>query len=329
MKRKGTQSFVRKLVSLSMLTASPAALAVVKVSIPPGNVVPAGSTVTIDFPDGSTQTGVLQEDEDDDDGLILWINGKKVGSISKNAIISYNGTPLSFTNAGWTPARIGTAVGLGVATGLALSNDNDSGTPAPEPTPEPEPEPEPTPEPEPEPEPTPEPEPEPTPEPEPEPTPEPEPEPEPTPEPEPEPEPTPEPEPEPEPEPTPEPDFSGSYLLSTSVLSNPDSHPNYFEGATMTVEYDPQTRDVVIRITGPGVDVTFTGTLPMGEDKFSGTALGTYAGFNDVEFEVEATFGGSSSDGEVAAGVNGVLPDSDSSGTGDPIRVLFFGSLQG
>ncbi|MGI9330791.1 MAG: hypothetical protein ACR2QB_08715 [Gammaproteobacteria bacterium] len=119
--------------------------------------------------------------------------------------------------------------------------------------------------------------------------------------------------------------ISGSYSMSTSLISNPDSHPDNFPNCSYDV--NESSGSLTIACSGTGIDVTLNGSLTMGE-MFTATGIGTYQGFAGTEFQQSGTFDSMAGtwSGNIAAGTNGSLPDTDMSGTSEPIEVAFTGS---
>jgi len=121
--------------------------------------------------------------------------------------------------------------------------------------------------------------------------------------------------------------ISGDYFMSTSLVSNPDGHPNNFENCDYSVTESGGS--LTIACSGGGIDVTMSGSLS--GNNFTATGTGTYQGFSGTEFQMSGSFDPMAGtwNGNIAAGTNGSLPDTDMSGTSEPIEVAFTGSQGG
>ncbi|UCG74208.1 MAG: hypothetical protein JSV45_07520 [Chromatiales bacterium] len=116
--------------------------------------------------------------------------------------------------------------------------------------------------------------------------------------------------------------LDGTYTMdATQVVSNPDNHPNGFQGASCAVTVAGS--GVTLDCDGDGISVTATGSAS-GSD-FNAAGVGSFAGNGGVEIQISGTLG-SSWNGNASAGANGALPDNNNDGRNDPIEVTFSGS---
>lgn len=114
-------------------------------------------------------------------------------------------------------------------------------------------------------------------------------------------------------------DCVGTWNIATaSVTFNPDSHPNLFPGSSCAVTLNGSNLNLAC--SGAGYSVAFTSRPLQSGCRVTGTATGTYSGFNTA-FEIDVTFDpvANTWSGTFSAGTNGTLPG------GDPIRVNISG----
>ncbi len=118
--------------------------------------------------------------------------------------------------------------------------------------------------------------------------------------------------------------IDGNYTASTSVLSNPDTHPDDFNGQEYIVMTSSGT-SVTVGVSGTGIAFSATGSLS-GNDFNATTSSAFYEGFT-TQVDVTGTFDPSAGtwSGEMTAGADGTLPDTNMNGTSEPIVVSFTG----
>lgn len=121
--------------------------------------------------------------------------------------------------------------------------------------------------------------------------------------------------------------IAGSYPINASVNSNPDNHPNLFNGANCNVTLSGST--LTFSCSGAGLSFTASGTLES-NNSFSLLGTGTYAGFS-TNFAVGGMWNPATNSfaGTMIAGEDGALPDSNMNMVHEPISVAFSATKSG
>lgn len=117
---------------------------------------------------------------------------------------------------------------------------------------------------------------------------------------------------------------AGMYSVSTSVISNPDDHPDVFS-STWDVGCSPGGIFIdKISSSGNAISFSCSDANSCNESGASCTFLGSF----NTTCSLTSSFGSSGWSGTMSGGDDGGLPDTNMDGMNQPIQVNFTGTLQ-
>jgi len=115
---------------------------------------------------------------------------------------------------------------------------------------------------------------------------------------------------------------SFSFFIGATATSNPDEHPNHFDGAFCTIEIAENGTDLTVECAKKGVlDFLISGTFS--DPSFSAMGKGLYAGFTTEIVVTGTKTQDDISSGSMSAGTDGALPDTNGNTVHEPIVVDF------